>query len=600
MVPVTRFVAVVFALAVLLATPAHAQSSGERITSFDFAATIEDDGDLVVEETIVYDFGGSARHGIFREIPTRLRYDDRYDRLYRLRDVSVSSETAPDAVSTEDGPGGTTRLRIGDPDRTITGEHSYRISYRLEGALNRFDDHIELYWNAIGSEWAVPIVRASAHLVAPVPIERVTCFAGSAGSSLPCDESRTDGREAFFSHDSLAPYQALTFVAAVPPASVRVEGPILEERWSAQRAFALTGATAAAAGALLVLVLGGVGMLLWRVGRDRRVVGSAIDVAYADATAGGVERVPLLGRDEVPVEYEPPDKLRPGQIGTLIDERANPLDVTATIVDLAVRGYLRIEEIPKDGWFSKADWRLVRVKEADDALLPYERMLLDGLFTSGDDVELSALKNTFATRLKKVQNALYEDAVHRRWFNGSPEKIRALWLAIGIGVVVLGIGATVGAAAFTTFGLVPLPLILGGILLVAFSGRMPNRTPTGTGALVRTLGFKRFIDDSEKDRARFAEQQHLFTEYLPYAIVFGATERWAKAFAGLDGELPDQSSWYVGNHAFTFVAFNHAMDGFATTTAGTIASTPSGSGTSGFGGGGFSGGGGGGGGGGSW
>jgi uncharacterized membrane protein len=135
---------------------------------------------------------------------------------------------------------------------------------------------------------------------------------------------------------------------------------------------------------------------------------------------------------------------------------------------------------------------------------------------------------------------------------------------------------------------------------MAFSTRMPRRTAKGTGVLVRTLGFKRFIDESERDRAQFAEKQHLFTEYLPYAVVFGATEQWAKAFAGLDGELPDQSSWYVSNHPFTFVAFSHSMDGFTTTSAGTIASTPSGSGSSGFGGGGFSGGGGGGGGGGSW
>src|SRR6185436_12764393 len=105
------------------------------------------------------------------------------------------------------------------------------------------------------------------------------------------------------------------------------------------------------------------------------------------------------------------------------------------------------------------------------------------------------------------------------------------------------------------------------LAIVVLSGRMPRRTARGRGVLVRSLGFKRFIDESEKDRARFAEQQHLFTEYLPYAVVFGATEQWAKAFAGLNGELPDQSSWYVSNHAFTFMAFSHSMDGFATTSA---------------------------------
>src|SRR5688572_66606 len=121
-----RFVAFVFALLALVGTPAHAQlSSGERITAFDFQATIEDDGDLVVREVISYDFGSQSRHGIFREIPTRLTYDERYDRVYPLREVRVSSETAPDQFTEEDGPSGTTRLRIGDPDRTVTGAHQY-------------------------------------------------------------------------------------------------------------------------------------------------------------------------------------------------------------------------------------------------------------------------------------------------------------------------------------------------------------------------------------------------------------------------------------------------------------------------------------------
>jgi len=145
---------------------------------------------------------------------------------------------------------------------------------------------------------------------------------------------------------------------------------------------------------------------------------------------------------------------------------------------------------------------------------------------------------------------------------------------------------------------VALPFVVGGLLLIVGAKRMPRRTAKGTGVLRRVQGFRRFIDESEKERARFAEQQHLFSEYLPYAIVFGATERWARAFAGLDGELP-QPSWYGGSGTFTAIGFSHSIDGFAVTTAGTITSTPSGSGSSGFSGG-FSGGGGGGGGGGSW
>jgi uncharacterized membrane protein len=150
----------------------------------------------------------------------------------------------------------------------------------------------------------------------------------------------------------------------------------------------------------------------------------------------------------------------------------------------------------------------------------------------------------------------------------------------------------------THAALVAVPLLIGSVLLLLSAKRMPRRTAKGTGVLRRVAGFRRFIEESEKDRARFAEQQHLFSEYLPYAIVFGATEKWARAFAGLDDELT-QPGWYGGSSSFTPVGFAHSVDGFTVTSAGTIASTPAGSGSSGFSGG-SSGGGGGGGGGGSW
>ena len=91
----------------------------------------------------------------------------------------------------------------------------------------------------------------------------------------------------------------------------------------------------------------------------------------------------------------------------------------------------------------------------------------------------------------------------------------------------------------------------------------------------------------------------MFSEYLPYAIVFGAVDRWAKAFEGL-GAQPTDLGWYVGTQPFIYADFSHAVNDFSTVTAGSLTSTPAGSGSSGFGGGGFSGGGFGGGGGSSW
>jgi uncharacterized membrane protein len=173
-------------------------------------------------------------------------------------------------------------------------------------------------------------------------------------------------------------------------------------------------------------------------------------------------------------------------------------------------------------------------------------------------------------------------------------------LALGIVLEAIGIGVTILLAATTHAALLGLPIIVAGFVLMIAAHWMPYRTARGYAVLRHVDGFRRFIEESEKQRAQFAERKNLFSEYLPYAVVFGATKKWANAFAGLGDEPPDTSSWYVSQHALNYAAFSGAISSFTVSSAGTLASSPSTSGSSGFSGGGFSGGGGGGGGGGSW
>jgi len=577
------------------------QANIERIHTYDVRLQVEADGSLAVREVIAYDFGSVSRHGIFREIPVRLPYDDQFERVYEIDEIAVTTDTdASDAIDVTD-ESGIKKIRIGDPDETITGRHTYTVSYRVKGSLNGFPDHDELYWNAIGQYWPVPIGAATVSVTVPATVGQVACFAGPATSQLPCQAATSDGPAATFRQAPMGAFQAFTVVVGFPTGAVPSPKPILDEKWTPAKAFSTSPGHLAGTGGLFAILIGGISALAWQQGRDRRYIGSAVDATFGNE-GGQDESVPLFGGDETPVEFAPPDNLRPGQIGTLIDETAHPLDVTATIVDLAVRGYMRIEEIEKEGLFGKADWRMVKLKEAGPELLHYEAMLFGDLFDGGDEVLLSGLKNTFATEMRKVQNALYDDALKQGWFGSRPDKVRGKWIGVGIGVLLLGLAVTAAAAALSTFGLLGVPVVVAGILLLVLSNDMPSRTAAGTGVLRRTLGFRRFIEESEKERARFAERAHLFTEYLPYAIVFGATEKWAKAFAGLDGQLPDTGGWYVGSRPgfFHAAAFSSSMDNFSSSSVGTLTSTPGSSGSSGMGGGGFSGGGGGGGGGGSW
>jgi uncharacterized protein (TIGR04222 family) len=582
-----------------VAAPAMAQSSAEVIRSYAVDIRILGTGDLEIRERIDYDFGSTPRHGIFRTIPTRFPYDDVSDRVYRIEDVSVESPTAPTdtEVSEEDGA---TTIRVGDPDVEISGPHTYTLTYRVEGALNGFPEHDELYWNAIGDEWQAPIERARVTVTAPAAIQRVTCFQGWEGSTEPCGRARQDGADATFAPGrELSAYEGLTVVVAIPKGAVPEPAPILEERWSVERAFSVNAGTVSGAVAVAAFLGGLLGRLWWREGRDRRYRGSPIDQVMG-TPSGESERVPLGEGDfEAPVEFAPPQNVRPGQIGTLIDERANVIDVTATIVDLAGRGYLLIQEIPKEGLFSKLDWTLIRLEKGESELLAYERRLLDALFRDGDEVTVSGLKTTFAERLHGVEESLYADAMRQKWFATRPDRVRTRWAVRGVLLLVAGAGLTFALALWTDWGIVGIPVIVGGLALALMARQMPARTAEGTAILRRIRGFRRVIATAEQHMARWAEEENVFTRYLPYAIVFGLTTKWAKAFEDL-GIQPDTSSWYVGPRMFTAAAFADSIDGFATTTGGTLASTPASSGSSGFGGGGFSGGGGGGGGGGSW
>ena len=314
--------------------------------------------------------------------------------------------------------------------------------------------------------------------------------------------------------------------------------------------------------------------------------------------------MPLSSHDEPAMESTPPAGVRPGQAGTLLDGVANPRDVTGTIVDLAVRGYLRIEDKPAA---DRRDWRLVRLDKAG-GLLDYEQILLDGLFAEARtrhgarSTRLSALGPAFTGSLKQAQDALYTDVAKRGWFTARPDRVRRRWLITGVLLFVTGTAATIAAAASSHFGLVPVPVALAGLVLIACARWMPVRTAKGTDLARKLLGFRRYITTTAGQA--HPPGQNVLDTYLPYAIVMECTKHWADMTAAV-ADADREPSWYRGSElsslsrsAYYFSAMHH----FATNTSDWIASSASGGGSSGsgFSGGGFSGGGGGGGGGGSW
>ena len=592
----------------LVVAPATMARADVGITGYAVDLTVNSDGSFHVRETIPYDFGFESHHGIFRTLPVRYSYDDTQDRVVEVSNVTVSSPTgAPTNLDLSEA-GGVLTIKIGDPDQTVTGHQTYVIDYDVRGAMNVFSDHDEVFWNAIGPEWAIPIQSATVVVHTPAAPTQVVCYAGPAGSALPCTTASKADSGASFTQDQLEPYEGLTVAVAMPKGSVDVPPPILAEKFSLERAFSFTPLTVGGALAVLLAGLAGVGWFAWTRGRDRRWRGQVpgLNPAIGQPDDDSLtERRPLLTGPEGAVEFAVPDGVRPGQVGTLIDEQANPLDVTATIVDLAVRGYLRIEELPRDNFLSRRDWKLTQLKQSDDALMLYERTLLDALFDGRSEVLVSELKRTFASELSKVESQLYDDTVRQGWYRRRPDTTRQLWFVAGIVCVLLGAGLTYLLARYTHAGLVGIAAVLGGVALLVVAPRMPARTGKGSAELARILGFRQYIATAEANQLKFEEQADIFSRYLPYAIVFGLTDRWAHAFAAL-ASAPAGSpgtaalGWYVGPYGWSFLNFGDSMRSFSDTTVGAIAATAASSGGSGFGGGGFSGGGFGGGGGGSW
>lgn len=676
----TRRVALVLAAAALLAAvaaPAAAQDLGWTIEAYDVDIIVAEDGAFTVIEEIAVDFGALEHRGIYREIPVRYRYDDERDRVVEIDRWSVTtSDGTPDDVQITERHADV-EVRIGDPDTYITGRHTYRITYRVRGALNRFDTHDELFWEVTGHGWGVPIETARATVVG-APIEQVTCFAGRAGSTQLCERARAEAGSSMaeFEVTGLGPREGLSVVVAFTPGAVDVPPPLLEYRWSPERAF--IGSPFAIPLAVLVAIaaLAWFVRLLAREGRDRVTRGGrSVDGRLDDES--GVGRRWVNPRD-VPVRFRPPDGLRPAQLGVIVDERVDPVEVSATIVDLAVRGYLTIREEETRRLFrSRSEWQLTRRPDPEgDELRPYEQRLLDGLFEDRDDdevltdliagsretyearrdslgslsrrlldrvhgvdgdgegddeeerdegrgdaagaerdaagtaegavaeVALSELAGEFHRDYRAIRDLLYRDAVARGWFTRSPKATRDRWVAIGLAITLGGVALAWFLALATTFAIAAVPLVPLGLAVVVAHRWMPHRTPQGSRVLDETLGFREFISTAERGRAEFAEEEGIFTRYLPYAVLFGVTDRWARAFEhlGAAAAASEAGVWYVGpGGSFPDVGrLSAGVSDMSSIAGSSLPQTPASSGSSGFSGGGSVGGGFGGGGGGGW
>lgn len=314
----------------------------------------------------------------------------------------------------------------------------------------------------------------------------------------------------------------------------------------------------------IAIVVGGVmfliGALANRFFHDRIFVGLTPGLTPALGQTAPVARVQPKREysGEVPVAFSPPRGLRPGLVGTIVDGQAEMRDLTATIVDLAVRGWLKIEAVDVDAKRQKdpkkkaRDWRITPSDTAPpaDRLDQFESDLLNslrGMPGSEGGVLMSRWSKQRSADLRNAQDDLYHQTVENGWYEKDPRPTSVGCLAVLGWIALIGWCLLVFANQLSIWTILSaLILVAGGVFLTKRLKRRVPRTAVGTATMIQALGFKKYLATAEADQFSFEEAAGIFSRYLPYALVFGVAEHWAKVF----GEVAQRSHDVGGPDVF--------------------------------------------------
>lgn len=551
-----RLLAMTLSLLALCLLPAPAARAAGSIESYALTGAINADGTLALTETIT--FGGGAPATFVQRFATVMRADDDLEYHYRITDLKATSGGQALPVQTaQDGA----FLVVTVPTQGLSAP--VELTYVVTGA-SRLEQTGEttISWRGLQGI-AEPVSQFTAELTTPGMIKLVDCEAGPAATPGACTFYGGGTHEhptPFFSDGPRGADEIVALTVRFPQGVVAANADV-RQLWTLRRAFALNPLTLGVS--LAVLALGG--LVLWllhrRVGTDAGAAGEPRRVAEFHPVGEGALQFRVL------------DGVRPGHVGTVVDERVDPIDITATVLDLAVRGHLRIEELPREDAFAGTEWTFARRPGGDD-LAEFERVLLDAVApVQGEPVRVANLAAAVGTVIGDVQAALYDDVVARGWFAHRPDRTRGAWALIGwltLGVAALSL---VLLAAFTGLGLIGLALLLVGLGTLWVSQEMPARTAKGV-ALVNGLGLLRAeLHGQRTELVSAGAHYEGLSAVLPYAVVLGGADRWTAAIVAADGDAeadPEALPWYHAPGDWHLANLPHSLRNFLTTVQGTL------------------------------
>ncbi|MGW5054235.1 DUF2207 family protein [Actinokineospora sp. NPDC004072] len=443
---------------------------------------LERDGSVsVVEQVIV-----QAKSTMTRTAPLRVG-----DRLFTVTEPKVEGN------GTAEVAGEQLVIKLGEGASTVT--------YKLGGAVADLGDRLQFRWQ-VASGWDTKLVFLRASLLSPKPGYDFVCLAGAPTTEDRCDSAVTDAagilRVVHADLDAGARVDVTASLdAGLVPATAQ-----FTSGGAGTGPFALTPLSGGGLGLVLLLLIGGFAVVLTARGRDTRAL--AAEGAPVDVLVSQGERV----------AFASPDGILPGQAGTVVDERVDPRDLTATVVDLAVRNYLWITE-------AGPDWQIVRRNAPDDALTAYERAVYTALLPEGTDaVTVSALRSA-PPRLAEAQSAVYADAVSRNWLSHKPGGLGKVGIT-GVAVAAVGAALTTALALSGGPALLGVAVVIGGIGLVLGARLLPARTKRGGLLLQQIRGLHGYLRAARPDQVPPADREMVFSRSLPYAVALDETGQW--------------------------------------------------------------------------
>ncbi len=565
-----RHSALLIALLLLLAT-VSSTAQEERITDFEVEVVVKKDRSISVTEWItVVATGRAIKRGITRNFPTHRRMNGRSVGM-KYDIVNIQKNNKDEPYFTRSSDHGFT-IYIGQKEVFLEpGQYTYRIQYEVPNQIGFFDKYDEIYWNAIGTDVDFKVEKASCRVLLPAnaSVVQQTAYVGYRGQSKK--DYTMDSEQGMLTYQTMRSLQPREgFTVGVGFQKGLVEAPGLLERYGT-----------------LLLILFGLALLLgyyvytWMLyGKDPPTPAS----------------YPL---------YETPDGLSPASISYLSKEGYQTRSFAASVIHMAIRGYLKIEERSEKGIFSSSRvFDLVRLKRSDEGLPREEQRLFNTLFVDRDRVTIDG---SYQPRVEKTYLAHRANlGKQHRAFVREGHNSRFLLLPFIGSFIVGGLAVFLFASNPYAEG-INFPAILAFVLVALASLGLyfyliKKPTVEKLDLKSRIKGFRMYLEMAEKDRLNLLNPpdmtpQH-FEEVLPYAFALGVEHSWSDTFKTILEQAQYQPEW--NNHADPIHFSRHFGRGFSGNLKGSATQPQSSSSGGGSGGGGFSGGGGGGGGVGGW